>query len=384
MFAKLAAEILKVLEKRSGMGGKVDPMNPPPPLYLKAVTALNEVETFGDLLNALAALDTVVCAYVTLELSRYDPSVAIAKQEVIKSPASVYRWASVLFDAYRRVVAGAGKVIRAPGGDLGVVAGRIAIDEKAAAISPAVAEFLTTVHGFVLLSLWVASRSELGEQFVSQLAQSKAAALVQVQYKAGPASLLAFVGASGCYCTAPPDDAVPGADIRTRAGTIIKGAGGPSSLGAPVWPPEERLMELLESDKTAHKVFGFQKWGSYTGVDAALAQILSGSVSFTRDRAPFYTPPRIELLHELIHVLHNATGANREKVDALSPGERVIFKDAEEYWTIDGGEITENGFNALIGAPDRASHGGLSLAGLDPSNPAAASSFHELSGLGSS
>ena len=385
MFKKLADEILRLLKTRSELSS--EEAEAPPPLYLDAVNALKRVKTFEDLLDALAALDSVVCAYITLELSRYTPSVPIAKQDVVKSPAAVYRWASVLFEAYRRVLAGAGNVVRAPEGDLAVVTGRITIDDKAAKTSSAVREFLTTVHGFVLLSLWVATRSDLGKQFVNQLAQSKAAALVLVQYAGKPSSLLAYVAGHGCYCKALEGDEIATADIRTRAGSIAAGVGGPSSLGAPVWLPEEgpvTLTDLALKEEPEYKAFEFQKWDRYKGVDAALAKILSGSISFTRDRAPFYAPPRIDLLHELIHVLHNATGTNREKVMTLTVGEQHIFTTAEEYWTIVGGDITENGFNALIGAPDRASHGGLPLSGLDPSDPEAANSFHALSRLGAS
>lgn len=383
MFKKLADEILGLLE--SAYVKEPSSEETPPPLFLAAANALKRVTTFEELLDALAALDSVVCAYVTLELSRYSPSLPIAKQQD-RSPA-VYRWASVLFEAYRRVVVDAGDAIRAPQGDLAVVVGRITIDGKAAATSPAVKEFLAIVHGFVLLSLWVATRSDLGRQFVARLAQSNAAALVQIQYKGDMSSLLAYVAGAGCYCRALGGDEVTGADIRCRAGLIAEGTGGPSSLGAPVWLPAEgpvTLTNLMLKGEPEHRAFAFQEWDTYEGVDAALAKILSGSVSFTRDRAPFYAPPRIDLLHELIHVLHNARGANREKVMTLTIGERHIFTTAEECWTIVGGDITENGFNALIGAPDRASHGGLPLSGLHPSDPEAVNTFHALSRLGAS
>jgi hypothetical protein len=384
VFKELAARILGFLEGAWAEQASSQEDRTPPPLFLDTANGLKRVETFEDLLDALAALDRLVCAYVTLELSRYSPSVPIAAQDD-RSPA-VYRWASVLFEAYRRVLADAADVVWAPKGDLAVVAGRITIDDRAAASSPAVKEFLTRVRGFVLLSLWVASRSDLGKQFVTRLARSNAAATVQVQYKGKPSSLLAYVGGPGCHCKALGGDQVTTADIRCRAGLIAEGAGDPSILGAPVWLPEQgpvTLMDLMDKGKP-ELAFDYQRWGSYTGPDAALARILSGSVSFTRDRAPFYAPPRIDLLHELIHVLHNATGANREKVMTLTDGERHIFTTAEEYWTIVGGAITENGFNASIGAPDRASHGGLPLSALQPADPEAVNSFHALSRLGAS
>ena len=84
-------------------------------------------------------------------------------------------------------------------------------------------------------------------------------------------------------------------------------------------------------------------------------------------------------MHELIHVLHNACGTNRETV--LAAQFKDVWTNAEEYWTIDGGPINENLFNAEVGLPRRAGHRGIPLDALDPnSEEAQENSFATLSG----
>jgi len=358
VFEKLAKEISKLLNAQSSAEERQLPW------HQDVVGRLSNVKTFEDLLDGLAALDGLTCAYTTSELSRYSPTVKIADQK--DRSAAVLGRAGMLFEVYRRVLVAAVATVASPKSDLGAVAGRITIDEAAAKANKDVRDFLLGVRGFVLLSLWVASRSPVGAQLVTDLAQSNAAIMIRIFYKEEPASLLAFVAGPGAYAKSAPRT---GEDIRGRTEPITNSSGAPSQLGAPVWLTEQSAGEL--------EAASFK----YQTADQALAKILTGSISFTRDRAPFYTPARIELLHELIHVLHNARGSNREKVMTLTEDEQRAFKDAEEYWTVAGGTISENAFNAVIGAPERWGHSGLMLTSLDPSSKEAGHSLRELAGF---
>jgi hypothetical protein len=111
--------------------------------------------------------------------------------------------------------------------------------------------------------------------------------------------------------------------------------------------------------------------------ERALTKILSGSLSFDKNCRPFFTPARIELTHEIIHVLHNARGMNRAETRRLLESEQKIWSNPEEWWTIAAGEINENQFNQIIGAPDRYGHAGIPLSGLDKSSEWAQKSFKD-------
>jgi len=361
VFEKLVGKILDLLDgKKSPDAGRERVSR-----HEDVVRQLTGVTAFDGLLDALAALDGLVCAYVTAELARYSPTVKIADQE--DRSRSIAAQARVLFEVYQAVLRdpAAAKHVAAPVGDLATVAGRMVVDSTAASADKSVRMFLDGVRGFVLLSLWVSGRSGVGAQLITALAQANAAITIRIFYRSDSASLLAFPAGTGPYAKAGTIN--PTDDIRGRTKPVTKGTGAPSDLGAPVW--------LTGAPKTAGELLAASF--KYQSVDEALAKILIGSISFTAHRAPFFTPARIELMHELIHVLHNARGSNREKVNTLKEDEVAAFKDAEEYWTIVGGTINENALNATIGAPDRWGHNGLTLAALDPKSDAAAISFRE-------
>lgn len=141
-----------------------------------------------------------------------------------------------------------------------------------------------------------------------------------------------------------------------------KGAGTHTFLGAPVWIDSDA--DIVEN---AHALFP-----KLITVERALEQILLGSLSFSDRKYAFYTPARIELMHEMLHAAHNGDGVNRAAVKLPAGVPEKIWTNTEEYATIAGGDLTENDFGAEIGLPDRCGHSGL-LPELLPSTSEAAS-----------
>lgn len=363
MYETLGADIAKRLERKDSpaAGGST-------PIHQDTVKKLTGVKNFDDLLGAMAALETLVAAYIGLELTRYNWKTPIEQQE--DRSTGIANSAQIVFDAYRMVLTGAAKSIAAPTENLAAVVNQIKIvDDIPAKQSKAVGAFVGAVRDFIVLSLWIATRPEPGRQLVDQLAAAKATLTLRILYKGAATSMNAFPAGPGAYCTGI-GEIDETADAVTRVDKVTTGTGAGSDMGAPVWLDTEPLApELLAATFTRQTV------------DEALSKILMGSISFTRDRSPFFTPARVELLHELIHVLHNAQGINREKVKGLTREEAYAYHDAEEFWTTAGPGISENAFNATLGLPDRYGHGGLPLADLRPTSPLARSSFQELAGF---
>ena len=186
---------------------------------------------------------------------------------------------------------------------------------------------------------------------------------LRLLYKEQLASLLALPGGEATHCKAGPYDRA--ADIRSRLAHVVPGAGAATEFGAPLWLDDQSAGELQDASFDV------------LGVDEALDRIFTGSLSFARDGRPFYTPPRIEVLHELVHAIHNARGLNRENHSGLTADERDLWTNAEEYWTIAADPIGENALNAQIQAPGRHGHGGLPLPYLAHGTEAAQSSLRE-------
>jgi hypothetical protein len=192
-----------------------------------------------------------------------------------------------------------------------------------------------------------------------ELQASGAAVVIRILYKQLPSSLLALSGGAGVHAGAPAVAPAPGATLQARLVGATAGAGAAQTeFGAPVWLPgvaDDESAGMLQDDTFDH-----------LSVEEALDRILTGSLSFAAPCIPFYTPPRVEILHELAHAAHNARGLNRELSGNLTAAERVVWKDGEEYWTIAADPLGENAVAAEIGAPPRLGHGGLPLLGLVP------------------
>lgn len=77
-----------------------------------------------------------------------------------------------------------------------------------------------------------------------------------------------------------------------------------------------------------------------------------------------FIPFQVQIIHELIHALHNAQGANSRGI-YLRPGEeRGLWETYEEYVTIKNGTINESQFITQYGAIAREHHGGISSSAL--------------------
>jgi hypothetical protein len=375
VYDKLAAQILKNLPKRpSGQE--------PLPVEKNLETELRAVKTLDNLLEALLTLEFVVSAKAGLELSRYQWAVPF-KDQPTRLPA-IREQAMTLYRAYRTVSGDLRKILTGTGGGAGstnvpkalaTVIGRITVSDPDK--YKGVSEFLNVVRDVLVLSLWVSSRREVGRQLITSLAEEPQAVMtIGIRYKLSPSSLLAYVPPGTADAHGKPVPVVPDNpffDLFDKTKPIDKGAGSSSDLGAPVWLPEDSKINALDA---APELFT-----KFMTVDDALERILLGSASFGEGRQTFYTPVRIELMHELIHVLHNARGANREVV-AMPKEAQAAWSNAEEYWVIAGGKMNENRFNAEAGLPKRFGHAGVPLALLDPTSPTAAvNSFATISGV---
>jgi|GEM_PF-7080422 len=152
---------------------------------------------------------------------------------------------------------------------------------------------------------------------------------------------------------------------RLNKSVDIEEHGTASFIRFPVWSDTPELCGDLNSR-------GFKA----CDLDILIDRLILGSFSLTRENKLFYCPLHLEIVHEVIHVLHNFRGTNRARLSLSCASTddqlRGIWKDAEEYWTIQGGKLTENNFNIEMGLPLRYGHSGMAICKLIPQlNPTA-------------
>ncbi|MFI5495732.1 hypothetical protein [Actinoplanes sp. NPDC051859] len=371
MYTKLAQDILKTLPVTEAELRKEARL----PADEELRDRLTKVKTLDDLLDALRSLEFVVAARNALTLSKYAWTEPLIKQE--DRSADVRQQAMVLYKAYRSVAAKVAPVLAGglPGvpaesaellkakADFATVAGRITVDTGEN--QPGTADYLGVIHQMVLLCLAVTTRGADGRRLLAGLAASpKAAIIIDLRHKLNPSSLLAY-GPDG----SDSQYAKPAAPLTGDIPASTRGAGSRSYLGAPVWLDGE-----IDSTEA-----GSQLFKKYLSVDRAHERILLGSLSFGEGKFAFFSPLRIELMHELLHVLHNAQGTNRAAVKLTGGLTTALWTNGEEYATIAGGDLTENALGAEIGLPDRYGHSGLSLDFLSAKSEAAVDSLAKLS-----
>ena len=366
MYTKLAEGILGRLPVTAEAQRKEEPLPADKDLRLR----LRAVKTFDDLLDALRALEFVVSARNALYLSRYSWTTPLEKQD--DHSEAVRTQALVLYRAYRNVAARTGQPLAAglPMGandpaavstakaDLRALAPRITVD--VGANHPGTGDFLRTVREVLLLSLAAATRGVAGQNLLAMLAgDQRVRIIVDLRYKGSPSSLLAY-GPDGTVAAY----ANPAAPAVGTVPAVHKGAGSHSHFGAPVWVDDGDILQLAPTLFTKHLT-----------LDRALERILLGSLSFGEGKYAFYSPPRIELMHEMLHVAHNGDGVNRAAVPLPKGITPTLWTNTEEYSTIAAGDLTENHFGAEIGLPDRYGHGGLTLDFLQRTSAAAVDSL---------
>ena len=161
MYESLGQNIAKRLEAKDSPAAEGDT-----PMHRATVKALTSVKDYNGLLDAVAALEALVAANIGLELTRYDWGKPIAGQT--DGSKTIADYARIVFDAYRMVTTGAAKSIATPTGDLATVVGRIRVAGDAPGMdTKPVQEFMAAVRDYIVLSLWVAARSEPGRKLVT-------------------------------------------------------------------------------------------------------------------------------------------------------------------------------------------------------------------------
>ncbi|VEG92072.1 hypothetical protein [Legionella spiritensis] len=151
--------------------------------------------------------------------------------------------------------------------------------------------------------------------------------------------------------------------LKERLEIGVKPSSGDSSiLDVPITIPKDKYdsENIVELMSKPDMLYSF------------LSIMMSGTITFN-DNEISYMPFQLELLHELIHALHNAQGINYRNIP-LSSTEKNRWKNYEEYVTISGAEICEADFSPLYGATPRDNHAGKSARDLfdeksrDPEN----------------
>ena len=376
MYGKLAEQILDTLPERS--------FDEKTPIDVELEMCLRAVTTLDGLLDALLLLERVVGARVGLEFTRYRWT-ELLKDQADRLPM-IRSEALPLYGAYRTVGAALRKTLEKGSGskskskaDSAAGPGHSRITVDAPEGYKGVDEFLTSVREFLVLSLWVSARLPAGKQLLAALAaQPQALMTIDLRPEARALQLARLCSARPRWRVRPAGhqrESGPRRWVRQgradhqgdrvvvaswRAGVVATHEGpGPHAPNAVDVAPDLFV--------------------GYVTVEEALIRILLGSVSFlsepgsllhpAADRADARTHPRAA--QRLRHEPGVRSAAQFEDV----------WTNAEEYWTIDGGPISENLFNAEVGLPRRAGHRGIPLDALDPnSEEAQGNSFATLSG----
>jgi hypothetical protein len=217
--------------------------------------------------------------------------------------------------------------------------------------------FLRTMFNAIIISLLKADVYPPGSDFIKKLAdtlQNKAHMIsMMLNYKVSPSSLELSPDALEAYARKISQN-YKNKSLKDQIKGIQKNIGASSSLVIPVWPEKEEDFE---------KSYGIY-FKEIFAIEKAMENLIGGSFSFDKNGNLFYTPFHLEILHELIHSLHNSRGTNREHLRDVVPEEIGIWKDAEEYWTIAGGNMSENFLNKIINAPLRFGHNGFSASAI--------------------
>ncbi len=309
----------------------------------------------ADFLRLLIAIDRYISDLIAAELRNYNLDARLRDQN--DRSANIRAYARTLFEIYGMATANARhpRLLAVGGQDMLRVAQNIAV-EPDQNDGRAARRVLAITEGLVLLSLLCSLECAEGRRMVRRLAAANQRISIQLMPKRYASSLVALAMNGQAYCPAPAQKRTD-LHLQERLHRDAHGQGSGSIIQVPFF--------LDLPDGRGSSDVDRSEWFDHKSVDEVTSSLLHGSLSFTRQREPFYCPPRLEFTHELIHVLHNARGSNREPWQRqLSPQNQLDWKDAEEYWTITGGDITENDFNRATGLPSRFGHSGLPLSGL--------------------
>ncbi len=134
---------------------------------------------------------------------------------------------------------------------------------------------------------------------------------------------------------------------------VENNTGSGSILNIPVIITEENCYQILDDkSKPSYNFFPFvAKHGT---VDTLVQSLMNGSVFFD-EKGPSFLPFQVELIHELIHVLHNSQGRNMRGV-SMEEHMKSLWGSYEEFMTIRGGDLCEAKFADAHGARPRKGH----------------------------
>lgn len=311
----------------------------------------------ADFLRLLIAIDRFISDCIGVELALYNLDTRLCDQA--DHSAFIRVLGRTLFEIYCIATANARhpRLLAVGGQAMLRIAQNVGVDLEQGDGREA-RKVLEITEGLVLLSLLCGLECEAGRCLVRRLAAANQRISIRLASKRYASSLVALAMDGQAYCTAPAQRRTD-QHLQQRLRRNGHGPGSGSIIQVPFF--------LDLNDGRGSSDIDRSEWFDHKSIDDVASELLHGSLSFTRQREPFYCPPRLEFTHELIHVLHNARGSNREPWQRqLSPKNQQDWKDAEEYWTITGGDVTENDFNRATGLPSRFGHSGLPLTGLQP------------------
>ncbi|MBA2654888.1 MAG: hypothetical protein H0U71_07485 [Gammaproteobacteria bacterium] len=218
-------------------------------------------------------------------------------------------------------------------------------------------QFLMKMLDTIMLSILKANLSSEGQYFLSRLAaslqQNEHDISLMLNYKSTSGSLEISPENMNAYAEGN-DNLDENETLQDRVKDIKKNTGASSALIIPVWPEHGCSLEQ------EYGVF----FKDYNRLERSVENLVGGSFSYDENENIFYTPFHLEIMHEFIHALHNSRGTNRELLSSMHQGEKKVWKDAEEYWTIKGANISENFLNKIVNAPPRYGHGGFSASAI--------------------
>jgi hypothetical protein len=343
------------------------------------------VETLDDLLDALRGLEVSVYRTITEGLRRYDPDRKIKDQK--DHSRTLLPLSHALFQAYylvssdRAAMTDVTKLLGPVAGQVRFGINKLAkpqVDSQLTSklsdpCSMKQAEFAHALSQVVLVCLAASGRTKAGALLLTALVKSKAVMTVQPAYKERRTSLLMVeTPVQGVYCSS----LAPTADLRTRLERVQPpkpdGERHASTFSAPVWLDDPKL----SAGELAY--LSFSPGPGELTVEEALTRVLTGSVSFDAEFRPFYNPPRLDVLHEVAHAIHNANGENRKSI-TLEDADRDLWDDGEEAWTIAFDPIGQNAQASDIGVPAALGHSGLYLADLVPGTEVSDLTLREIS-----
>jgi hypothetical protein len=317
--------------------------------------AFNNATTPEGFLDLLIALDRLIATRIGIELAHYNLDTPISGQ--VDRSAEIRAYAEALFEIYCIAAQEADnpRLLAVGGNDLRTVVQNMhkEFDKDDGDEAHLIVD---TAYGLILLALLCAMRCNAGRRMVQSLAACGHAITIKLQGRLGDSSLVAGGVNGDAYCTAPKNQR---GDVRLYDRLVRnrhKGQGTASVIFVPYCPSNVDGLDYSQIPRS--------EWFNpeNKNVNVLLSEQLHGSLSFDDTRRPFYCPPRLEFTHELIHVLHNARGTNREFWGNQLIGNNTSdWRNAEEYWTITGGNINENVFNQATGLPRRFGHSGLPL-----------------------